>query len=274
MSPRDYASRAMPSQDERVDALFELPPEEFTAARDRLAKEISDASAAAEVKSLRRPTVPAWAVNQTVRRHPDELQRLLDAGREVRAAQRRAASGLTAPTFAQVTAERRRLVSRLTDLAAEVLAGAGRSAASHLGPIGATFEAAASDEAAAEAVQAARLSKELVPTAGFEILGGFQVVEGEAEATTDRPDPAVTRAEREVEKWRTRLATVREELRAAEREAKTADGRVADLERDLDRARRASADAGARSRRLATKLEEAERRLEEAVGRLGELGRP
>ena len=264
----------MPSQDERVDALFELPPEEFTVARDRLAKEISDASAATEVKSLRRPTVPAWTVNQTVRRHPHELQRLLDAGREVRAAQRRAASGLAAPAFAQATGERRRLVRRLTDLGAEVLAGAGRSAASHLAPIGATFEAAASDEAAAEAVQAARLSKELVPPAGFEILGGFRVVEGEAEATTDRPDPAVARAEREVEKWRTRLATVREELRAAERETKSVDGRVADLERDLDRARRASADAGARSRRLATKLEEAERRLEEAVGRLGELGRP
>jgi hypothetical protein len=100
----------MPKHDARVDALFELPPEDFVAARDRLAKELDDRDAAKEVKALRRPTVPAWAVNQTVRRHRDVLRELLDAGREVRSAQRRAVTGLAAPAFAGATAERRRLV--------------------------------------------------------------------------------------------------------------------------------------------------------------------
>jgi hypothetical protein len=73
----------MSSHHDQVDALFALPPEEFTAARDRLARELSDGGnkeAAKEVKGLKRPTVAAWAVNQTVRGHPDALERLTKAG--------------------------------------------------------------------------------------------------------------------------------------------------------------------------------------------------
>jgi hypothetical protein len=248
-----------------VDALFALPPEEFTAARDRLAKEMEDRETAKGVKALRRPTAAAWAVNQTVRRHPDALERLLTAGREVRAAQRRAASGLSAPAFGTAIAERRRLVGELTDLATAVLTEAGRAAEPQARPIANTFEAAAADEAAAEAVAAGHLSKELTPPAGFEILGGFEVVEGEgADADAERPDPEAVRAARLVEKWRTRLATAREELRVAEREAEEAAGRATDLDRDLARARREAGSAAAKRDRIAAKVEEAERKVEEA----------
>ena len=56
-----------------MDELFDLPPTEFIAARDALAKQLKadgDAGAAAEVKALRRPSVAAWAVNQVARRQP------------------------------------------------------------------------------------------------------------------------------------------------------------------------------------------------------------
>ena len=245
-----------------LDGLFDLPPEEFTAARDRLAKATEDRDEAKTVKALRRPTLAAWAVNQTVRRHRDALERLLAAGREVRAAQRRAASGLSAPSFGKAIAERRRLVGELTDLAVAVLAEAGRAPDPQRRALANTFEAAAADEAAAEAVAAGRLSNELTPPAGFEILGGFEVLEGEG--TEERPDPAAARAARQVEKWRTRLATAREELRAAEREAQEAGGRAADLERDLARARGEAESAEAKRDRIARKVEEAERKLEEA----------
>lgn len=265
----------MPSHQDQLDALFALPPEEFTAARDRLAKDLSDRDAAKAVKALRRPTVAAWAVNQTVRRHRGAFEELLAAGREVRAAQRRAASGLAAPAFGRAIAERRRLVRALTDLAVDILTEAGRGAASAVRDVSNTFEAAAADEDAAEAVDSARLSKELTPPAGFEILGGFEVVEGEgqgAEAAAERPDPAVTGAARDAEKWRTRLATAREELRTAEREAGQAAHHADDLEREVGRARRQAEQADGRRRRLAEKAEEAERRLEEAAARLEELG--
>jgi DNA repair exonuclease SbcCD ATPase subunit len=263
----------MASADEAVDALFALPPEEFTRARDRLAGETADREAAKRIKGLRRPTVPAWAVNQTVRRHGDLLQKLLDAGRQVRAAQRRAASGLAAPAFAAAIAERRTVVRELTETAARVLTEAGRAAESHLGAVANTFEAAAADDGAAEAVGAGRLSKELTPPAGFEILEGFRVVPGGAAATAAEPGPGpeVAKAERDVERWRTRLTTAREERRALEDAVADAERRAAEAERTLSRARRDVEAAAAKLHRVVRKAEEAERALEEATARLDEL---
>src|SRR5918996_2696403 len=238
-----------------VDALFALPPEEFTAARDELAKSLEERQAAKEVKALRRPTTAAWAVNQTVRRHPDALERLLAAGREVRLAQRRAASGLSAPTFGKAIAQRRRLVIELTDLATAILEEAGRPAEPQTRAIANTFEAAAADEAAAEAVAAGRLSKELTPPAGFEGLGGVEGLGGggvDQAAEGERPGPAGAR-----------LATARGERRAAERAAEEAARLASGVERDLARARREAEDAEAKRERIARKVEEAERKLEE-----------
>jgi len=248
-----------------LDALFALPPEEFTAARDRLAKATEDRDAGRAIKGLRRPTAAAWAVNKTVRRHRDALERLLIAGREVRTAQRRAASGLSTPAFGKAIAERRRLVGELTELATAVLTEAGRAPEPQTRAIANTFEAAAADDSAAEAVAEGRLSRELTPPTGFEILGGFELLEGQGEeAGTQRPDPAVARAARQAEKWRTRLATAREELRAAERAVEDAARHVAELERDLTRARGVAESADAKRARIERKVEEAERKLEEA----------
>jgi DNA repair exonuclease SbcCD ATPase subunit len=263
----------MASPDEAIDALFGLPPEEFTRARDRLAGETADREAAKRIKGLRRPTVPAWAVNQTVRRHVDLFRKLLDAGRQVRAAQRRAASGLAAPAFAAAIAERRTLIRELTEAAARVLIEAERATETHLGAVANTFEAAAADDGAAEAVGAGRLSKELTPPAGFEILEGFQVVPGGAATTADEPGPVpeVARAERDAERWRTRLETAREERRSLEHDVAEAKRRAAEAEQELSRARRDVEAATAKLHRTARKADEAERKLEEAAARLEEL---
>jgi hypothetical protein len=56
-----------------LDELADLPPEEFVAARDALAKRLraeGDAPAAAEARALRRPTVPQWVAGQVRRHHP------------------------------------------------------------------------------------------------------------------------------------------------------------------------------------------------------------
>lgn len=48
--------------EERIDELFRRPPDEFTRARDALAKELraaGDADAARRVRGLRKPTVAA-----------------------------------------------------------------------------------------------------------------------------------------------------------------------------------------------------------------------
>jgi len=53
--------------------LYGLAPEEFTAARNQLAKTLKDqgdAGASAAVKALRKPTLAAWLANQLVRANP------------------------------------------------------------------------------------------------------------------------------------------------------------------------------------------------------------
>ena len=71
----------------KKDDLYGLPVEEFTKARDELAKALRKADkkeAADQVKSLRKPSVSAWAVNQAVRRRPQETKALVKAGDELR----------------------------------------------------------------------------------------------------------------------------------------------------------------------------------------------
>jgi hypothetical protein len=266
-----------------IDALFVLPPEEFTAARDELARELTDAGdrdGATTVKGLRRPTAAAWAVNAAVRRRPDLIEGLTEVMDRLRTAQRRAASGLSGPEFREASAERRRLIRLLTEEAQSVLAEAGKAADQHVAAAGRTFEAAASDRATADAVRAGRLSKELAATSGFEALEGFEVIPGGAEPEPAAPaeDRATTAqrralasARREIERQTRRAATAREELRAAEREASDDQEALRALEHDLDRARRRAEESRGRADRAAAKARRAEEALEEAESKAAEL---
>ena len=79
------------SPDTRVDQLYDLPPGEFTAARNALAKALraeGQRDDADRVAKLRRPTIAAWAINQAVRHHRDRVDALVDAGAQVGRAQR------------------------------------------------------------------------------------------------------------------------------------------------------------------------------------------
>jgi hypothetical protein len=54
-----------PKSDSGIDRLFQLPLSEFIAARNALAKEAGDP----QIKTLQKPSLPAWAVNQLYWRH-------------------------------------------------------------------------------------------------------------------------------------------------------------------------------------------------------------
>ena len=273
----------MTSHENRVDELFRLPPEEFTDARDRLARDLSDSGnrdAAKEVKALRRPTAAAWAVNAAVRRKPELATALLEAADRLRAAQRRAASGLSAEDYRQAMAERRRVVRLLTEEADAALTEAGRGSDTHVAAAARTFEAAASGGAAGEAVRRGRVSRELLPPSGFDAIDAFSVIPGEAEAEPapkpkDRKAAAARRelaaAERDVDKQTRRAATAREEARAAERDASEAEDALRAMERDVDRARRRFEEARQAADRTRRRAEQAERALEEAEAKAAEL---
>jgi hypothetical protein len=280
----------MATHDDRVDELYRVRPEEFTAARDRLARDLTDQGnrdAAKEVKALRRPTTAAWTVNQVARRRPDLVGALFDAAARLRAAQRRAASGLSAEDYRDAMAERRRVVRLLMEEAEAVLTEEGRASDQHVAAASRTFEAAAADQAAAETVRAGRVTSELGPASGFEAIDTFSVISGEAvlEAppapaktkAADRKEAAARRelaaAERGVERQTRRVATAREEARAADREAAEAEREVRDLERQVDRARRRADEARQRESRATRKAEQAEKALDEAEAKVKELRR-
>src|SRR6266498_1094600 len=108
----------------RTGRLYGLPPEQFVAARDELARALRGAGerqAAARVAGLRRPTVAAWAVNQAARRRPELVTDLIEAGERLRQAQRRALSGLRGGALRTAGAERRVAIERLLAEAADVL---------------------------------------------------------------------------------------------------------------------------------------------------------
>jgi hypothetical protein len=176
----------------RIDALFAGPPDEFVAARDALAKALKaegEKDAAAEVKALRRPTTAAWAVNQVARttRTKKDVAALLQVGDRLRDAHEALLDGKGDGAIRDATAERRKLVAKLTKAAVDLLGPSGesqRDAITH------TFDAAVADPDAGLAVRAGRLSKELEAPSGF---GGELTF---AAASASAPASARSREER------------------------------------------------------------------------------
>ena len=66
--------------------LYGLDPAQFTAARNTLVKATTDRAAAAAIKALRKPTLPAWLANQLVRAVPERVDQLTQLGEDLRQA--------------------------------------------------------------------------------------------------------------------------------------------------------------------------------------------
>jgi hypothetical protein len=69
--------------DSPVDRLYQLPLSEFVTARNALAKE--SGADAAEIRSLQKPSVPAWAVNQLYWQRRDVYDDLIARAQDLRA---------------------------------------------------------------------------------------------------------------------------------------------------------------------------------------------
>lgn len=136
-------------EEPEVDRLYALPLDEFTQARDQLAarlKTAGDAAEAARVKAMRKPTAPAWAVNQLARRYPRQIEVLIAASERLRGAQQDLLEGGTAGDLWEATLAEREAVGELMKAAEWILKesdlGASRGA---LDRISDTLYAAAAD---------------------------------------------------------------------------------------------------------------------------------
>ena len=214
-----------------AEDLYGLPLEEFTPARDRLAKNLKDRGETEEarrVKALRKPSLPAWAVNQLARTESEDLRRLFEVRADLGTS--------SADDLRRLTAERRTILAGLLSRAEELLAAAGHSAsATTRDAIAKTLQAGGSEDERRR-IEQGTLDRPLTPT-GFEGLGGF---EPSADASPDspgraRPSAAARRAaERLDEEARTAEADARELTTAAEAAAREAQ----DLARRAEQARR------------------------------------
>jgi hypothetical protein len=116
---------------DELDDLADLPPEEFVAARDELAKRLKaegEAARAAEVKKLRKPTVTQWVADQVRRHHDDVVGALRAALSDVAEAQEAAITSADRDTLRAATAKRRDAVTAVGRAVDQVLARSGRPA--------------------------------------------------------------------------------------------------------------------------------------------------
>jgi hypothetical protein len=219
----------MSAQD--VDRLFELPPEEFTAARNALARRLKDegnASAADEVKQLGKPSIATWAINQLAREHQGAIKSLLESAARLRKAQEIALkSGGSGDALRRAQADERKTLRELTQHAQQILEHAGRSASSTvIDKVSSTLRAAAVDDAGRAALKAGRLTGEVKPS-GFDVFAGLALPAKASRRSTKPVDDELSERRRqksERESKRRELEEQARELAArAEEEAEKAD---------------------------------------------------
>jgi hypothetical protein len=224
-----------------VDALYALPLDEFTTARNTLARRLradGRRDEAEDVAALRKPLVSAWAVNRVVRERPADVRALLDAAGAIRAG------------AAGADDRFRAAVDDLVRGARELLGGDGRQPSDAvLREVATTLRAAAAADP--ELLTAGRVTEPLEPT-GFEVMAG--AVPREQSAARPRrasPKPRVDRAA--VEEARAALAAARDDARRLGRAADAAEREAGRLRSEADAAR--------------DRVTEAEERLAQVRGR-------
>jgi hypothetical protein len=230
--------------DREIDGLFELPLDEFTRARNELAKRLAkdgEKERADEVRALAKPSAAVWAINQVARREKPMMRSLLDAGAKLRKAQERALGGGQSDALRSAQRSERDAVRELTHRAGEVLREAGKPATRPtLERISATLGAAAVNDDVREDLKAGRLTEEL-KMSGFESLAGIVPAPPRDELAERREKKA--ERERERRRLEKRAQDLERKAVAAENKADEAESAAAQAREDADEARNAADDA-------------------------------
>ena len=219
--------------DDTIDALFQLPLDEFTAARNELAKQTGDGS----IKKLEKPNLAAWAVNQLYWHQRKLYDEVIKTSTQVRTAYKQMLAGKSADVKA-AEAFHAEAMRKAKDAIRAILAAAGNNASdAMMTPINETLDALPTTD------PPGRLTKPLRRT-GFEALQGVTIAAKPSKPVapkTETAKPAAGESDRERRKREAdqqELAMAKERLRfaeAAEREAAAALDRA---KRTLERAER------------------------------------
>jgi hypothetical protein len=252
-----------------ADELYALAPADFTTARDELAKKLREdgqRDAAKEVKSLRKPTLAAWALNQLKRRRKKEVDQLLAAGRALQKAQEKLVSKGDRAGFQRAAAKERELVAELARDAAAPAGEAGVGATGGLEEkLVATLHAAALDDETAAELFAGRVVRERQAVGGFGDAP-VQVSAPPARAPKEPPAKPGTRRKDDAERRKQQAAA------EAERRQELSAARLAERKagRELEAAAKAVARATDRLGKAEERAAESARQLENAREELDE----
>jgi hypothetical protein len=223
-----------------IDRLYQLPLEEFTPARNALAK--GAGGDAARIKALSKPPVAAWAVNQLHWQKGEIWTALMAAAENARRAHRAVLAGKAADVRAANKVHDDAVEKALkATLALLVEAGQPATDATRHA-ISTTLRALPGDEAPG------RLTQSLQP-AGFETLAGLSVAPGAARPARPAPVPGAP--------GKAAVSTPRVDAKAMTRARQTAAA--------ADRALREAENAARRDEFEKVRTEREEQRADEAV---------
>ena len=228
-----------------IDQLYQLSLDEFTAARNALAKETGDSA----IKKLEKPNLAAWAVNQLYWRERKLYDELIKTSGQVRTAYKQMLGGKSADIKAVETFHNEAM-RKAKDAIRRMLEEAGNTASDAvMTPVTETLDALPTTD------EPGRLTKPLRRT-GFEALQGVTI--------TTRPKPAIPKiepkksvVEKETERDRERREQERQELAMAKERLRFAEAAEREAEAALDRSKRALERAERTRERVEKEFEEA-----------------
>ena len=259
---------------DEIDELYALPLGDFTRARNDLEKRLrkeGHRDQAAEVKALRKPTVPAWALNQVARRHKKEVARLIEAGRRVSSAQEKLLGGGDRKALDKASTDQRELSRKLVRAAVTIGDEAGTATgAAFEDKVGATLRAAAADDEVAAQLAAGRLEREqeAVGLLGFGSVPEAKPKRRQKAADDDGAARKAAAGERRAEaRERKRLRALETAQKAETRARKAAEA----AEKATAKERRTAERAVERLKKAEGEEETAAAKLKEAVAEVERL---
>jgi hypothetical protein len=244
--------------------LYGLRPEEFTPTRNEHAKTAranGDRALADAIRGLRKPSAAAWVVNMLAHTHPEELDRVVELGADLRQAQQ----DRDGEALRELNRRRQEVLSAVAARARDVAAARGQRVSASVGTeVEQTLWAAMTDGAAASAVRSGLLTSPLVTTGlGPVDLSGAVAVPSAVPAEGEPPE-------------RARAGAATGSAGRAKKGGETEQGsgtaqRGRRQGRALVEARERAAEAEREATQAAQELAEVEQRVEEARSRREEL---
>ena len=253
----------MAKLEDDLNNLFKLPLNEFIAARKTLfsqLKKSGQATDAERVKSLAKPSVSAWTVNQLYWHHREPFEELLGSGQRFRKAQ---ASGKIVEMRVALEA-RREALAHLSKLASELLSDVGQNPSlDTIRRITSTLEGV-SASASLDGATLGRLTKDVDPP-GFESFASFAGTAGvspvhSTTGTTGVPPASRSKKSSTDSTKERQKSTVAEQSRLEESRQR----KLAAAKASLQNAKRSLSEARARAQSLEAQQKKADARAKEA----------